>query len=116
VKRFLAQLVAAVVLIAAVKAPHPVRILVSPRVGVAPLLVQVRVSLPQPNEDWTCPEVEIEWPDERSKAKVDCDPEDPVFTPFIRSKWLVAGEWEVVVRVKQGINQRVDRQTIRVLG
>lgn len=98
--------------------PEPIRVQVTPRLGMSPLAVTVRVSIPDPGaEGWTCPEVTIRWPDgTESKAQPDCDPEDPTFDPFVRTRLFGVGNWEVEVRVKQGVNERVFRQTVQVIG
>ena len=107
----------AMFIIAASEPRPPVRVQVTPLVGLSPLAVTVRVSIPDPVEDWSCPLVTIEWPDTTvSKVQQDCDPEAPEFDPIVRTRLFGIGEWEVVVRLKQGTKERVYRQTVRVVG
>lgn len=108
----------AVFIATAAKAPEcPVRVLVTPRLGISPLAVTVRVSIPAPTADWSCPEIRLSWPDgTESKSQSDCDPDDPSFDPFVRTRLFGPGNWEVVVHVKQGINERVFRQMVEVIG
>lgn len=115
-RRALAQLIVAALVLAG-GPRHPVRVAISPVLGLAPLSVTVRVSIPDPTPEWSCPEIRIEWPDGTvSTGQADCDPADPQFDPFIREQRLLPGVWEVVVRVKQGVKERVVRQTVTVLG
>ncbi len=114
-----AMLVTMAVLIAtADKAPDcPVRVRVSPVLGVGPMAVTVRVSIPAPTDAWSCPLVVIAWPDgTESKSQSDCDPDDPSFDPFVRTRMFGVGNWEVKVTVSQGINTRLFTQHVEVIG
>lgn len=107
----------AMFMIAASEPKPPVHVIVSPILGLAPLAVTVRVSIPEPSTDWSCPDVTIEWPDTTiSRVQSDCDSEDPSFDPVVRTRLFGFGTWEVVVRVKQGTKERVVRQTVQVIG
>lgn len=86
-----------------------VRIWVRPRMGLAPLRVQLFISITDP--DLTCPKITVAWSeDSKSEHVADCDPEN-IPEELKVSKWsppYQSGEYQIEVTVSQW-NRRVVR-------
>ncbi len=104
-----------VVFMALAKEPEPYKVVVTPKMGLSPLLVTVSVYVFQGDPAWTCPGVTIVWPNKtESKNQSDCDPEDPVFDTFTRTMYFGPGSNEIEVHLEQGKQHRVERRTVEV--
>lgn len=88
------------------------RVTMSPMLGIAPLVVQVRAVIDRPAPEWYCPDVVIEWSDgTHSTRGADCDPLGVGEVPERWSMWpiwrrLGPGRHQVLVTLRQGARVR----------
>jgi hypothetical protein len=84
------------------------RVSISPQLGIAPLLVQVRAAIDAPTEDWYCPSLTITWSDgTETKREADCEPWPDIpehyrWAPDPIWRRLGPGRHEITVTLKQG--------------
>ena len=86
------------------------RVTMSPQLGLAPLVVEVRAAIDRPAPEWFCPDVVVTWTDgTESKRLSDCDPwSDATERWAMWPMWrrLGPGTHRVIVTLRQGAKTR----------
>jgi hypothetical protein len=103
------------------QAQDSTRVTLSPRLGMSPLTVQLRVSIDHPSEDWYCPALTVTWADgTESKRESDCPVWDEIPEHYYYSetlwKRLGGGVHDISVNLRQGAKSRVFTVRVEVSG